>query len=228
MWSAILSIFIRYVLPVLVVLGLIWYGLNWVYTKGSDAKEAQLRPGITKLEKDVETANNAVAAAVLTAKGQAAAHATALQVQHDAYVQLLARMQVRLDKSETNAKKLKEQIDAKTPTLVTPVADAACVVPRGFVRLHNLAAAFDPNVSPEGPDLSPGQQGDVDAPSGFALSVVGKTVAKNYVTCQQDREKLRLWQDWYHGAYEAWEAAVHEQSNFRIVMPLDAARPTAP
>ncbi len=63
-------------------------------------------------------------------------------------------------------------ITKEIPIHVTPEADAACVVPVGFVRIHDAAAA---NTAPEPP------AGDPDAPApGLTLSAVAETVTENY------------------------------------------------
>ncbi|WP_057395573.1 hypothetical protein, partial [Ralstonia solanacearum] len=65
-----------------------------------------------------------------------------------------------------------DTIIKEIPRYVPIQADAACVVPRGFVRLHDAAAA--------GSVPDPGT-GDADAaPSGVALSSVAAAVADNY------------------------------------------------
>lgn len=62
------------------------------------------------------------------------------------------------------------------PRYVSIEADRACLVPVGFVRVHDAAAAGVPPTA-EG-------AGDPDAPAaGVALSGVAATVADNYTTC---------------------------------------------
>ncbi|OCS48511.1 hypothetical protein [Ralstonia pickettii] len=115
----------------------------------------------------------------------------------------------RADQAETTAASLRKQLDnaksatvtvtqyvdrervirvkgdtiiKEVPRYVPAQADAACVVPRGFVRLHDAAAAGTvPN-----PDT-----GNADAaPSGVALSTVAGTVAANYTDCHVDAARL--------------------------------------
>ncbi|WKZ83939.1 hypothetical protein N5B55_09070 [Ralstonia pickettii] len=115
----------------------------------------------------------------------------------------------RADQAETTAASLRKQLDnaqratvtvtqyvdrervirvkgdtiiKEVPRYVPAQADAACVVPRGFVRLHDAAAAGTvPN-----PDT-----GNADAaPSGVALSTVAGTVAANYTVCHVDAARL--------------------------------------
>ncbi|NWK44873.1 hypothetical protein [Ralstonia pickettii] len=75
-----------------------------------------------------------------------------------------------------------DTIIKEVPRYVPAQADAACVVPRGFVRLHDAAAAGTvPN-----PDT-----GNADAaPAGVALSAVANTVAANYTDCHVDAARL--------------------------------------
>lgn len=75
-----------------------------------------------------------------------------------------------------------DTIIKEVPRYVPVQADAACVVPRGFVRLHDAAAAGTvPN-----PDTR-----DADAaPAGVALSTVAGTVAANYTDCHVDAARL--------------------------------------
>lgn len=76
----------------------------------------------------------------------------------------------------------------RIPVYVTAQADARCVVPRGFVRLHDAAAA--------GIDL-PASTGTADAvASGLALSAVAGTVVDNYTTCHATATQLTSLQEW--------------------------------
>lgn len=66
-------------------------------------------------------------------------------------------------------------------------ADVACTINRGFVRLHDAAAAGD----------LPEPAGDADAAAArIALSAVARTVASNYQTCHENAEQLRALQAW--------------------------------
>ncbi len=63
----------------------------------------------------------------------------------------------------------------------------ACAINRGFVRLHDAAAAGE----------LPEPTRDPDAPApGIALSAVAGTVAANYQTCHENAEQLRALQAW--------------------------------
>ncbi|QOK96348.1 hypothetical protein HF909_07815 [Ralstonia pseudosolanacearum] len=140
--------------------------------------------------------------AVLAALGIVAGLGVWLAHSYDAAVE-------RADKAERTASDLREQLKGARGSTVTvtqyvdrvqtirltgdtiikeipryvPIqADASCVVPRGFVRLHDGAAA--------GAVPDPGA-GDADAaPSGVALSAVAATVADNYTDSHANSEQL--------------------------------------
>ena len=80
-----------------------------------------------------------------------------------------------------------DTIIKEVPVYVPAQADAACTVNRGFVRLHDAAAAGE----------LPTSTGDSDAAaSSLALSTVATTVAANYQTCHENAEQLRALQGW--------------------------------
>ncbi|PRF27766.1 hypothetical protein C6P98_02465 [Burkholderia multivorans] len=69
----------------------------------------------------------------------------------------------------------------EVPVYVDREADRACVVPLGFVRVHDAAAA----------NVPVGHPGSTDAAAaGVALSAVAATVAGNYTTCHENTEQL--------------------------------------
>ena len=80
-----------------------------------------------------------------------------------------------------------DTIVKEVPVYVPVQADAACTINRGFVRLHNAAAAG------ELPD--PARDADAAA-AGIALSAVAGTLAANYQTCHENAEQLRALQAW--------------------------------
>ena len=80
-----------------------------------------------------------------------------------------------------------ETIIKEVPVYVPVQADAACAINRGFVRLHDSAAAGE----------LPEPARDADAPAaGIALSAVAGTVAGNYQSCHENAEQLRALQAW--------------------------------
>lgn len=94
-------------------------------------------------------------------------------------------------------RKTGDTIIKEVPVYVTAEADAACVLSRGFVRLHDAAAA----------GRIPEPAGGADASlAGIALSAVAGTVADNYGRCHENAEQLTALQDWVR----AQEVATHE------------------
>ncbi len=95
--------------------------------------------------------------------------------------QYVDRVRVVREKGDTIIKEV--------PVYVPVQADAACSINRGFVRLHDAAAAGE----------LPEPARDADAASaGIALSAVAGTVAANYQTCHENAEQLRALQAWVH------------------------------
>ena len=119
----------------------------------------------------------------------AAVHQQTLQIaavrqrQAEATVQVVTRyvdrVRVVREKGDTIIKEV--------PIYVPVQADAACTINRGFVRLHDAAAAGE---LPE-----PARDADAAA-AGIALSAVAGTVAANYQTCHENAEQLRALQAW--------------------------------
>ena len=93
--------------------------------------------------------------------------------------QYVDRVRVVREKGDTIIKEI--------PVYVPFQADAACTINRGFVRLHDAAAASE---LPE-----PARDADAAA-AGIALSAVAGTVAANYQTCHENAEQLRALQEW--------------------------------
>lgn len=90
-----------------------------------------------------------------------------------------------------------DTIIKEVPVYVPAEADAACVLSRGFVRLHDAAAT----------GRLPQAAGAADAlPAGIALSAVAGTVADNYERCHENTEQLRSLQEWIR----TQEAAANE------------------
>ena len=90
-----------------------------------------------------------------------------------------------------------DTIIKEVPVYVPIEADAACVLHRGFVRLHDAAAA----------GRIPQSAGGSDAPpAGIALSAVAGTVADNYERCHENAEQLTALQSWIHEMKKAAES----------------------
>ncbi|MGR4038269.1 hypothetical protein P7C00_06825 [Pseudomonas sp. JDS08PS003] len=76
----------------------------------------------------------------------------------------------------------------EVPIYVSKAADNACVVPDGFVRVHDAGAANLPVAA--GPSVADG------AASGLALSTVAASVVDNYSQCHANAEQLKALQQW--------------------------------
>ena len=149
-----------YRLLVLAALGVALFGFGWL--KGASHVQAQW---------DAATA----------AQQQALAQAQMRQAEATVQVvtQYIDRIQVVREKGDTLIQEI--------PVYVPVQADAACTVHRGFVSLHDAAAAGELPTAP----------GDADAPAeGLALSTVAATVVSNYQTCHENAEQLKALQDW--------------------------------
>ena len=149
-----------YRLLALVALGLTLVGFGWV--KGAGHVQAQW---------DAAVQQQALQA---TAVREEQAQATV-----EVITEYVDRVRVVREKGDTIIKEV--------PVYVPVQADAACTINRGFVRLHDAAAAGE---LPE-----PAQDADAAA-AGIALSAVAGTVATNYQTCRETAEQLRALQTW--------------------------------
>jgi len=91
--------------------------------------------------------------------------------------------------AETKVVTVTKTILKKVPVYVTKEADAHCIIPVGFVRLHDAAA----NGVPSLPDTSGKPD---DAASGVELSDIASTVADNYGTYNEVKAQLEGLQSW--------------------------------
>lgn len=128
--------------------------------------------------------------------------ASHVQAQWDAAIaaQQQAQAQLQIRQAEATVQVVTQYVDRiqivreKADTLIQEIpvyvpvqADAACTVHRGFVSLHDAAAAGELPTAP----------GDANAPAeGLALSAVAATVVSNYQTCIENAEQLKALQDW--------------------------------
>ncbi|ERO61987.1 hypothetical protein [Pseudomonas piscis] len=79
-------------------------------------------------------------------------------------------------------------ITKEVPIYVSQAADSACVVPAGFVRVHDAGAHNLP--------VAGGPRGTDGAASGLALSTVAASVVDNYNQCHANAEQLKALQQW--------------------------------
>jgi hypothetical protein len=96
---------------------------------------------------------------------------------------------------ETEAVKAQVEIRWRTQTLIREVpvyvtsdADTRCIVPVGFVRIHDAAASGNPLPEPSG--LAD------DAPSGVAISAAAATIIANYGQYDAVSRQLTDLQKW--------------------------------
>ena len=149
-----------YRLLVMAAFGIALVGFGWL--KGASHVQAQW---------------DAATAAQQQAQAQAQTRQTETTVQ--VVTQYVDRIQVVREKGDTLIQEI--------PVYVPVQADAACTVHRGFVSLHDVAAAGE----------LPESARDADAPAeGLALSAVAATVVTNYQTCHENAEQLKALQDW--------------------------------
>jgi hypothetical protein len=119
------------------------------------------------------------AATATKQKAQAQAQTRQAEATIQVVTQYVDRIQVVREKGDT--------LIQEVPVYVPVQADAACTVHRGFVSLHDAAAAGE----------LPEPTRDADAPAeGLALSAVAATVVSNYQTCHENAEQLKALQDW--------------------------------
>lgn len=129
---------------------------------------------IARLREQWDAANAAQAVAVAEVREKQAEETVEVVTQY------VDRVRIVRAKADTIIKEV--------PVYVTAEADAACAVNRGFVRLHDSAAAGDG--LPGTPELADA------APAAVALSAVAGTVAANYSRCHENAEQLMALQDW--------------------------------
>ena len=91
------------------------------------------------------------------------------------------------------AKAQKERVKVVTKEVVryvTQQSDSACTVPAGFVWLYDYSLQSSGSVPLSKP-------GNVDAPSGVALSAVADVAASNNAECIERGNVIAAWQEWY-------------------------------
>lgn len=109
-------------------------------------------------------------------------------------------------KVETEHAKEQARVEYRTkilvkeiPTYVSPAADSRCILPVGWVRLHDAAA------SGSAPSLSQGAGGPLGAPSGVQPSEAISSVITNYGVAYSWRAEAMAWREWYVLQKAEWE-----------------------
>jgi hypothetical protein len=162
------------------------------------SKKFEKEVAAAKLERDSWKTDFQVLDADVKAKLKAWASAVAEQkAEHE---RVLSEISTKLERYRRENAKLKGEL-SDTRKFVSVAADRACVVPTGFVWLHNAAASRSSAAIPA--SAAPGTPGNADTPSGIALSQVAETTAYNYALANDWRVQLIAWQDWY-GEWQKW------------------------
>jgi hypothetical protein len=141
-------------------------------------------------------------AAQIEAQHNAILDAVAYQIAEDAANFDVGKKVVEYrDRVVTNTITLTREI----PKYVTPEASAACVVPRGFIELHNRAATGPIDSAAAVPDAT---SGAVNADSHVGIDTLGAALVANYGRCNEALERSNVaWPEWYakaKAAYDEW------------------------
>ena len=195
-WAAFKKVW--WLLPTLAA---IWFAYSWAYDRGV-ASQVTVIAGLTHdrdvLQKEVTDFKARVV-------HQNTVYVSAEKDLRAAHAALIAGITSKLNDADNRAKKVKV-ITKEVTRYVSTQADANCVIPTGFVRLHNIAAS-NTHPSSEASGVASGGLSDVDSPSGTSISSVATTVRDNYASCQDSMSRLRAWQEWYPKAKDAWDKA---------------------
>lgn len=138
---------------------------------------------------DIKVQDARLAAAAVTRNAQIAAASA------EANASIVATLTASLVQAKANTRTLTQEI----PVYVTAKADAACIVPNGFVELHDAAAGGSPLAG-----VPSAAGGPVDAPSGIALSRVADTVTVNYGSWWALYDEVKAWRAWYPAQAAIW------------------------
>lgn len=171
---------------ILVCLALLFASGEW---KARDRYKAGVKAGRAAYAAEIKAAVDRLAAENRRRDAQAASIADDVRDDHN---QARGRIAGRYGA-------LRERI----PDYVPPAAARACVLPNGFVRLFNEAAA--------GPDrraeaVSAGPRGPVDAPSGHDLADLSGVLLGDFEVAYGWRAEASAWRDWYVRERDAWNA----------------------
>lgn len=137
-----------------------------------------------------------VAEGQATINGARADHLAAALVAARQDVPIVTHYVMQVQLQQTHGATLLQQV----PTYVPDQANRRCVIPVGFVRLHDAAAQ-----GAGAADLPAGSRTVNAAPSEVTLAGVGATVVDNYTSCHVTAERLTDLQAWVraHGGAPA-------------------------
>lgn len=103
----------------------------------------------------------------------------------------------QVEEAKTEIQIVTRTLIKEVPIHVTAQADAHCVVPLGFVRLHDAAATGGP-----APSYASGES--PDQASGVELSGVVSSVTDNYGYTRELEAQVISWQEWYARVKADW------------------------
>lgn len=120
----------------------------------------------------------------------------------------IATLQKRLDAAKAAVNAARRDLEIARSRYVSAKADAACVVPVGFLLYHNRAAiaALGQRDPAEPAEAAPGT---LDAPSGTTLSTVADTTAANLLALGECRNQVLGWQEHWK-LTERWHASLSQ------------------
>lgn len=182
---------IAYAVVGLILALIVWKGLAFVYDSGFAAGE---KAGYGSRQEEVQSI---------------AKELSEVSKERDSYVSLydrerlsslllgmeqsilVSRLQSSLEDMKDRLKKAQSTVQIREVIKYVPVeADRSCIVPNGFVLLHDWSTAPEDGAPP-----SPGS--DVGEASGITLSQVAATVAANNAECHARGGVIEAWQTWY-------------------------------
>lgn len=111
----------------------------------------------------------------------------------------------KLADRKTEIRTITQTLTKEVVRYVPVESDRACVVPAGFVRLHDAAARGAVLPEPAG--------GPLDADSGLALSTVAETVVANYGSAHELAAEVIAWREWYARQADLWKREVKAPSS---------------
>jgi hypothetical protein len=107
-----------------------------------------------------------------------------------------ADVSTHLERRKVEIRTVTQTLTKEVPVYVTLESDRACVVPDGFVRLHDAAA--------HGSAVPAAPGGSVETASGVPLSAVAETMVANYGVALEWREEALAWRTWYARQADLW------------------------
>lgn len=150
----------------LAAIGFLWHLDDSIYSRGYAAAKAECQEGAIQARLQAEQ--------LAHERDLISDRAALAAAQHQVKIQTITRTIIK-----------------EVPAHVTPKADAACALTRGFVRVHDAAAAGVPTA--EVPN--PAGQSD-DSSAGIALSAAASTIADNYGADHANAQQLEDLQSW--------------------------------